>query len=212
MSMSTAPAGKRRTRYSYVAMALHWAIAALIIAAAAIGLWMVDAIKQPDTQATAFQAYQLHKSLGLTILVLSLARLAWRLINPPPPMPAHMNAFSRFAAHSAHWLFYGFMIAMPLLGWAMVSASPYGLPTIVFGLFEWPHIAPLTTMEDKAAVEAAAKTAHRLMGYGFLALLGVHVAAALKHQFIDRDGLLARMLPLAPGRRTDQDTTETTHA
>lgn len=185
-----------RTRYTWVAMVLHWTIAAAVLALLATGLWMVDAIKVPETQATAFQTYQLHKSLGLTVLVLSLARLAWRLWNPPPPLPEHMGPLSRFAAHGAHVLFYALMIGMPLTGWAMVSASPLGLPTIVFGWFEWPHIAWLEAVPDKAAVEEQLKQVHATAGLIMLGLVGLHVAAALKHQFVDRDGLLARMTPL----------------
>jgi cytochrome b561 len=87
------------------------------------------------------------------------------------------------------------MIAMPLTGWAMVSASPLGLPTIVFGAFEWPHIVWLETATDKATLEAQLKQVHATAGLVMLGLIGLHVAAALKHQFVDRDGLLSRMVP-----------------
>jgi cytochrome b561 len=185
-------------RYNAVAMTLHWLIALSIIALIAAGVWMVDAIKQPESRATAFQTYQLHKSLGLTVLVLSVLRLAWRLAHRAPPLPDGMSAFERFAAKSTHVLFYALMIGMPLAGWAMVSASKFGLPTIVFGLFEWPHIAWIETIENlesKAATEAVFKTAHKYMGYGLGALLVLHVGAALKHHFVNRDGVLARMVP-----------------
>ncbi|MEO0671326.1 MAG: cytochrome b [Pseudomonadota bacterium] len=194
----------RLQRYTTVAIALHWVIALSIIAMLVTGTWMVDALQVPETQALAFQTYQFHKSLGLTVLVLSLARLAWRLFNPPPPMPAHMGGAQRFAAHATHVLFYVLMIGMPLTGWAMVSASPLGLPTIVFGWFEWPHISFLEAAEDKAAIEKQMKLAHLYAGYLMFALLALHIAAALKHQFIDRDGLLARMTPI-PLRPTDKN-------
>lgn len=188
------PAGQ--VHYNRVAMTLHWVIAAAILTLLASGLWMTDAIKVPATQATAFTVYQWHKSLGLTVLVLSLARLAWRLFSPPPPLPSSMGRMSRLAAHGAHAAFYILMIGLPLIGWAMVSASIYGLPTIVFGLFEWPHISLLANLQDKAPVEAALRTAHQTGGYLMIALLILHVGAALKHHFIDRDHVLAAMLPL----------------
>ncbi|MEM1306217.1 MAG: cytochrome b [Pseudomonadota bacterium] len=194
-------------RYTTVAIALHWMIALAIIAMLATGLWMVDAIKEPSTQALAFQTYQFHKSLGLAILVLSLLRLGWRLFNKPPPLPGHMSSFQRTASNATHVLFYVLMIGMPLTGWAMVSASPLGLPTIVFGWFEWPHIAFLEAATDKAAVAERFKLAHMYAGYLMLALAALHIAAALKHQFIDKDNLLARMAPIGPRRSSDNEVT-----
>jgi cytochrome b561 len=181
-------------RYSTVAISLHWTIAAAIVTQLATGLWMVRAIRLPGSQALAFHAYQWHKSLGLTILVLSLLRICWRLANPPPPLPATMTRIERRAAKTLHGLFYLLTLSTPLVGWGIVSASPLGLPTMVFGLFEWPHIAWLAGLGG--GVEAAFKTAHRAMGYAFVGLLILHVAAALKHHLIDRDDVLARMLPL----------------
>jgi cytochrome b561 len=180
--------------YGAVAISLHWIIAAAILAQLATGLWMVRAIRFADSQAMVFHVYQWHKSLGLTILVLSLLRLCWRLANPPPPLPATMTRIARKAAMAIHGLFYLLTLGIPVVGWAMVSASPLGLPTMVFGLFEWPHIASLAGLGDR--VEAAFKTAHRAMGYAFIGLLTLHVAAALKHHLIDRDNVLAGMLPL----------------
>ena len=194
--MSTAA----RTRYSVVAIVLHWTIALALIALLAAGLWMTSAIRTPGSQALAYEVYQLHKSLGLVVLALSLLRLGWRLLNPPPPLPEAMTGVERVAAHAAHLAFYALMIGMPLVGWAMVSASPLGLPTIVFGLFEWPHIGWLAGLEDKAAAEAALKAAHRYMGYGLIGLIVLHVGAALKHHVVDRDDVLARMLPVARRR------------
>jgi cytochrome b561 len=181
-------------RYGIVAIWLHWTIAAAIVAQLAIGLWMVRAISLAGSQALAFHAYQWHKSLGLIILVLSLLRLWWRLANPPPPLPATMTSIERKAAKTIQGLFYLLTLGMPLVGWLMVSASPLGLPTTVFGLFEWPHIGWLAGLGG--GVEAAFKTAHRAMGYAFIGLLTLHVAAALMHLLIDCDDVVARMLPL----------------
>lgn len=180
-------------RYGTVAILLHWTIAAAIVTQLAIGLWMVRAIHLAGWQAAAFQAYQWHKSLGLMILALSLLRLCWRLANSPPPLPTTMTKLQRMAAKSMHALFYVLMLGTPVVGWLMVSASPLGLPTMVFGLFEWPHIAWVAGLGG--GVEAAFKTAHRSMGYALMGLLTLHVAAALKHHLADRDDVLARMLP-----------------
>ena len=157
---------------------------------------MSDAIHQPETRTTAFTAYQLHKSIGLTILALVLIRLLWRWTHPPPPLPEHMPNWERFAANASHLFLYALMITMPLLGWAIVSSSPIGLPTIVFQTFEWPHIPWLALLEpdDKKSYEGFFKTLHRIGGYTLLALIVIHVAAAIKHHLVDRDDVLARML------------------
>jgi len=185
----------RSPRYSLVAIALHWTIALAIFVLLAAGLWMTDAIKQPETRNFAFKVYQWHKALGLTVLVLTLVRIGWRLANPPPPPPASMTAFEKAASGLAHAGLYALMLALPLAGWAMVSASPLGFPTMIFGLFEWPHMPVIADLEDKKSVEAVFKFTHKVLAYGAIALIGLHVAAALKHHFVNRDGVLARMVP-----------------
>jgi len=187
-------------RYTAVAITLHWAIAAAIIVLLAAGWWMTDAIHHAGTKATAFKVYQLHKSLGLSVLVLSFLRLGWRLSHRPPPLPEGMSVLERLLARLTHGLFYALMIGVPLAGWAMVSSSPLGLPTIVFGLFEWPHIPLLADLEDKKPLEAVFRAAHQLMAYGLAALLVLHVAAALKHHFVNRDSVLTRMAPFLRAR------------
>lgn len=189
------------SRYTRMAIVLHWVIALAIILQLTSGLWMEDALKEQETQALAYQVYQWHKSLGLTVLVLSLLRLVWRLTHPAPPLPAHMPRWERLAAHGSHFAFYVFMITVPLLGWAMVSASPLGLPTIVFGLFEWPHIPWLTEIDNQAVMEEWFKTFHEYAALAMLGLLFVHIGAALKHHFVDRDAVLTRMVPFLSPRR-----------
>jgi cytochrome b561 len=180
-------------------MVLHWLIAILLITN--IGLaWYFNTLhgvaKVPPTQ--------LHKSIGITVLVLSLLRLAWRLMSPPPPLPSDMPRWERLTAGAVYVLFYGVMIGMPLTGWAMVSASKFihVYPISIFGLFTWPAIAPLTTLAP-----GPMRHAHHLFltGHGLLAklayvLIVLHVAAALRHQFIRRDDIMARMVPFLRGR------------
>jgi cytochrome b561 len=195
----------RSPHYTTVAIALHWLIALAIIALLAAGLWMTDAIqaKDPATKAFAFKVYQWHKALGLTVLVLTVARIGWRMMNPPPPLPAGMSSIERAGAHLSHAAFYILMLAIPLAGWAMVSASKFGLPTMIFGLFEWPHIPMIADLANKEPVEVAAKALHKFMGWGLAALLGLHVTAALKHHFVNRDDVLARMVPGVRAPKTD---------
>ena len=187
--------------YSRVAIALHWLIALAIILQLASGLWMVDALTEQATQMLAFQVYQWHKSLGLTVLILSLLRLFWRLSHRAPDLPAGMTGWERFAAKATHVLFYVIMIALPLTGWVLVSASKLGLPTLYWGLFEWPHLPFGALAADaKAALESVGGEAHELLAYLTIGLLLLHVGAALKHHAIDRDDVLSRMLPFL--RRT----------
>ncbi len=189
-------------RYAAIAIVLHWAIALAIMLMIPLGWWMGDQAEDGVVSDGLFQAYQLHKSIGLTVLALSLAQLAWRLINPPPPLPAHMPAWERFAAHGAHWALYALMIALPLSGWIYVSAGwshdgPLEVTTRWFGLFVVPHLfgLPAAGAEVREEVADAAMSAHSLMAWGAIVLAGLHAAAALKHHFINRDNVLTLMVP-----------------
>ncbi|MGL6042961.1 MAG: cytochrome b [Sandaracinobacteroides sp.] len=184
-----------RSGYSGVAIALHWVIALMIIANFAGGLLMEGLLEPTATSAQkqlGFTIVQLHKSSGLTILVLSLVRLSLRLVSGVPPLPAHMTSTERVLAKLTHWAFYAVMILMPLSGWLMVSASPLGFPTFWFGLFEWPHLP----VETSKATSGSAGEFHEILAFGAAGLVVLHVGAALKHHFLDRDDVLARMLPL----------------
>lgn len=183
------------SRYSTVAVILHWLIAMAVIALLIAGFWMGDAIRDPKSQALAFQVFQLHKSLGLTVLVLTVVRLLWRLGHRPPALPDAMPGWQKTAAHATAWGFYVILLAMPLSGWVIVSTSPFGLPTMWFGLFEWPHITQLTNAANSLQINGAAEEIHELLAWGALGLLFLHVGGALKHHFIDRDDVLARMIP-----------------
>ena len=182
-------------RYSSVAIVLHWAIAAAILFQLAGGIWMVDFAG--ENSALRFSIYQIHKTVGLLILALSLARLFWRLGHHAPAPQANWTPFERAASHAVHVAFYVVMIAAPLSGWAMASASPTNIPTFLF-LQQWlpfAHLPGFAGLDpaDRGSVEALLKQLHILLGYVTIGLLLLHVGAALKHQFIDRDRILDRM-------------------
>lgn len=185
------PTPRVTSRYSAVAMALHWAIALLIVLEIGLGLRM-----EGPPGAITFAVYQLHKSVGITILVLTLVRIGWRWTHRPPP-PGDGPSWEKRLAHAVHLGFYGLLLAIPLSGWLIVSASRTGIDTVLFGLVPFPHIPGIPGLEPapRAAVEEAAETAHRLLGYALYGLLALHVLGALKHHLVDRDHGLARILP-----------------
>jgi cytochrome b561 len=189
------PARNTALRYGSVAMALHWLIAALIVANLAGGFYVANIVDDADPMH--FTLMQLHKSVGLTILTLSVLRVLWRLINPIPPLPAGMGFGLRFAARATHFLLYFFILAVPLAGWAWVSSSPLGVPTVYFGLFQWPHIAFLAELprQAKAANSHLFHSVHVYLAYSMLALLVLHIGAALYHHYGRRDEVLKRMMP-----------------
>jgi len=183
-----------RDRYSAVAIILHWLIAAAIVFQLILG-WRGGDLK---TTLEGYALIQLHKSVGITILIVSLARLAWRLANPPPPEPATLAPWERRLSRLTHWGFYVIMIALPLSGWIMVSTSKIVLPTLLYGAIPWPHLPGLVDLAApaKAAWNALALRTHVILGWGAWALLALHVAGALKHQLFARDEpILARMAP-----------------
>lgn len=197
----------QRAHYTAVAIVLHWAIAAAIVANVLLGWWMHEAIEEPESAAAAIAGYQLHKSIGLTVLLLSLVRLGWRIANPPPPLPETMPAWEAFAAKATHWAFYALMITIPLSGWVYVSTGwspeaerPLEVPTLFFGLFQVPHLFGLSHAAEatRAALSEAAIETHELLVWATLALLALHVGAALKHWLIDRDHVLPQMVPGLP--------------
>jgi len=170
-------------RYTPLAMALHWLLALAIIGAFGVGLYMVD---QPFSLGR-LKLYNWHKWAGVSILALSALRLLWRLTHAAPAAPAG-PLWQQHAGHLVHGLMYALFFALPLAGWAYSSAA--GFPIVWFGLLPLPDFVPV----DKALAETL-KLTHRWLAYGLAALVLAHVAAALKHQLIDRDGLLLRMWP-----------------
>lgn len=192
--IETVPAAPR-PRYTRVAIALHWLSALAVLGLIVIGLAMTHGDLAPMRR---FQLYQWHKSVGLTVLALTLLRLGWRLAHRPPPLPATLPARERAGAHAAHALLYGLLIGLPLVGWAVVSASPFNLPTVLYGVVPWPHLPVLPELANKAAVEAVLQQVHAWGAWILIGLLLLHVGAALRHHLVLRDDTLRRMLPRAP--------------
>jgi cytochrome b561/polyisoprenoid-binding protein YceI len=187
-------------RYSGVAIALHWLIAAAIIFELVLG-WRMSG--EPD--AATFSQFQLHKSVGFLILFLSLARIAWRLMHRAPALPADLPRLERTAAIAAHWAFYALMIGLPVTGWIIVSASPTNIPTHLFGLVHWPHLPGLPALPaaQREAWESAGAAGHLVLVWMMTGLLLLHVAAALRHHFVRRDAVLVAIIPrFATGRRS----------
>lgn len=179
-------------RYSTVAIVLHWTIAALILANIGVG-FIMEGLPRPMKEV----AVPLHISSGITILVLTLARVLWRLTHRPPPFSPHLARWERAAAHTVHALLYLLMIGMPVVGWSIISAHPpraAGAATI-WGLIRLPAIAPISHWDDTAqkAAHQFYVNAHTAGGWILCALLVLHIAGALKHQWLDRHPSLARM-------------------
>ncbi|MBH1971107.1 cytochrome B [Moraxellaceae bacterium AER2_44_116] len=180
-----------RNRYTNVAIILHWLIAAAIIFQMVLGWRLGDAPKGAATYAL----FQLHKSIGFTILFLSLARLAWRFMHTPPALPSHMKAWEKTASHLVHIGFYGIMLGLPLTGWLLVSTSKINIPTVLFGVMPMPHLPFLSELAvtTKAMLNDAAGAGHGLLALLTCLLLLLHVGAVLKHQVIVKDNVFARM-------------------
>jgi cytochrome b561 len=185
-------------RYTLVAIILHWVMALGIAALAIIGLVMVHAKLDP---MRLFQLYQLHKSIGITVLLAAALRVGWRLAHRPPPLPDAMPATERTAAAGGHLMLYLLLFALPFTGWALVSSSVFNIPTVLYGVIPWPDLPVLSTLADKAPTEALLKVVHAYGAYGLIALVGLHAAAALRHHFIIKDDVLLRMLPVLPRKR-----------
>jgi cytochrome b561 len=173
-------------RYSLGAIAFHWIIAILIMLNF-IGAWVAeDAAKAEKLQMMAN-----HKAMGLTILLLTVLRLVWRATHTPPPLLDSLKSWETALAKVVHGLFYVLMLGIPLAGWAMHSAYSGGAPVSFFGLFDYPGL-PLAQAKATAGIFGEM---HELFAGLMLFLLGLHVLAALKHQFVDRDATMRRILP-----------------
>jgi cytochrome b561 len=177
--------GATSTRYDRVAMTLHWLVAIGVIAQIVLGLWMIEIPKLP----AGVRAYwfNLHKSIGITLGVLIVARLSWRMAHRPPPLPSTMPRWQVRAAGISHWLLYACMLTMPLAGYLGSSFSGY--PIKYFGA-----TLPNWGWKDDLLKEFFSSV-HFVAAVVFIALIKLHILAALKHLWIDRDRVFHRMLP-----------------
>jgi len=176
-------------RYGLTAITLHWLLALAIISTFGVGLYMHDL----PFSVTRVKLFNWHKWAGISILVLSALRLLWRFAHRPPALSsrvlAAMPPWQHRAANFSHFAMYLLFFAVPLLGWAYSSAA--GLQIVWFGVLPLPDLLPV----DKEFAKEVLKPLHRYVAYMLGALVVVHVAAAIKHQFVDRDGLMSRMWP-----------------
>ncbi len=179
-----------KVRYGAVAIGLHWIVALLIAGMIGLGFAMVRYFEAPDALATKFALYQWHKSFGVTVLALALLRLGWRLVNPVPPLPDTLKPYERALARFTHGALYGLLLATPLAGWVMTSASSFPIGE-VFGLFTLPAL-----VGDSQRVYEVARVVHEVLAWSLVAVVALHVAGALKHHFVLRDDVLRRMLPV----------------
>jgi cytochrome b561 len=183
------------TSWGWPARLLHWVMALMILGMLAVGTWMANF--EADLLAR-FELTQTHKSLGFTVFVLAVLRVVWRFANPTPALPRTMPRWQVGASHASHLALYVLILAMPLSGWLMASSSPLNDPgayplqirNMVWGWFEMPDPYP------KGSAETAAfwGGVHAWCAVAMALILLVHVAAAVKHHAIDRDGLLKRMI------------------
>lgn len=182
--------------YTATAKLLHWLIAAFIVVQVALGLYMTRGALGHQLK---FELYQLHKSMGITVLMLMAVRVFWRFLATTPAWPGHMRQWKRRAARNTHIALYALLLMVPLSGWAMISAvySPFSFPTQLFNTIPWPHIPAIENLSvgQKKTVEPYLKNVHAALGWVLLALVLLHVAAALRHALILKDGVMLRMVP-----------------
>jgi cytochrome b561 len=174
-------------RYSGIAIALHWTSAVLVFCGFALGLYMAGLSFSP----AKLRYIAWHKWIGITIFLVAAARIAWRYVRPPPPLPASFPRWQEQAAHVSHFLLYALMLLIPLSGWLYSSAS--GVPVVYLGLVALPDLVA----KDKA-IATTLLAVHQSLNLALAALVVFHVGAALRHGLVVRDGVLQRMLP---GRR-----------
>jgi cytochrome b561 len=184
------PNHRTEHRYSAVAQGFHWIIAALIVTQFALA-WTADDLPLGMHKLALLAR---HKSFGMTVLMLAVLRLLWRLFHRPPELPAGMSKIERFLARATHVGFYALIFAMPLTGWMMSSAKNFSVSW--FGRFTWPNlIGP-----NEQAFELL-KTTHDALSYLLLGLAILHILAALKHHFWNKDDVLVRMLPFTKSEK-----------
>lgn len=170
------------TRFGLVSICLHWGTALLMIGLLILGLYMADLPITP----LKLTLYRWHKEYGFLVLIIAVFRLFWRLSNHTPSLS--LPPWEEFAARTVHWIFYGFMFALPISGWLITSAA--GLPVSFFG---WVTIPNLMTPNE--GLLHVFQSIHEWLGYALILTILLHASAALKHHFVLKDDILRRMLP-----------------
>ena len=183
-----------RTRFAVPQRLLHWLMAVCILSMLFIGVGMVSTVS-----SRYLTLVQIHKPLGIAILVLALIRLSLRFYFKAPPLPADLPLPIKLAAELSQYILYALMIAMPLIGWGMLSAEPY--PVVLFGSVHLPSIAPVSE-----GLHTLLHRIHVYLGFAFFALILMHVAAILFHKLIRRDGVFETMASLSTGDQSDERT------
>lgn len=171
-------------RYTRTAMALHWLMALFIFVAFPLGVYMHELPLSP----TKLQLYSYHKWIGVTLFMLVAVRIAWRITHTPPPLPQLTPVWEKVVSHITHLALYGLLLAVPLSGWLMSSAK--GFTTVWLGILTLPDLVN----KNKELAELLT-IAHQGLNFMLLALVAMHIAAVIKHKFIDQDQILDRMLP-----------------
>ena len=175
---------KKMWTYGYTAMTFHWVMALLVFITFPMGLVMHEMALSPDK----LRLLSYHKWLGVTLFILIMARLIWRATHKPAPLIESMPQWQKMAAHGAHVLLYMLLFAIPLSGWLMSSAK--GFQTVYLGILPLPDL-----LEKDKLLGDVLGALHEVLNIALLVLVVTHIAAALKHHWVDRDGTLARMLP-----------------
>jgi cytochrome b561 len=184
------------TQYNAIAKTFHWLMAFLIACMLLLG-WIMTADTLLDGHGKSV-AMHVHESLGMIVLGLGLLRLMWRLITPHPPFPASMPRWERMAAAATHALLYVLLLAMPLVGWMIISTLPHNV--LFFGLFPIPNLPVLPELPNKKDIRGILENIHGTLAWVIVAFVALHAGAALKHHFIERDDVLLRMTPRFLGR------------
>ncbi len=170
--------------YASPAIALHWFMALILLAGLALGLYMVGLPLSPNK----LKFYSWHKWIGITAFILLAIRIIYRSIQRPPELPKQMSTLQQWVAHAGHFALYFLMFAIPITGWLMSSAS--GFQTIYFGIMPIPDL-----IGKNSGLAQLLKQTHAILNYALIAAVVGHILAVIKHQLIDKDNLLARMLP-----------------
>ena len=171
-------------QYTKTAIGIHWIVAILIFATFGLGL----IISEMSFSPTSLRYISYHKWLGVTVFIFAVLRVLWRLTHRPPALEASLSRFEKFAANAAHHLLYILIFAVPLSGYFYSLAA--GFPIVYLGIIPIPSL-----IEPHPYIAETLKEVHGVLVYTMAGLVGLHVAGALKHYVIDRDGTLARMLP-----------------